>query len=212
MPYGVRKFEMPTLRARASWVGNRRSINAQSASIQIRESAVIDVLSHESHAPPPPPPQELQDEHAHESTDAETDRQFRTVWLSDAPLATDSDADIVDPIDAAIYEELAESARIHMKDHNFHQECNFKAFGSANTKIHSHPKGLAQVFFNNCVVKVRIGHDLDKMIAHSRIGPVQFYNIQSSGWIPSHESLLPAFLLLRWMSSMDAIQSRAVAR
>jgi hypothetical protein len=71
------------------------------------------------------------------------------------------------------------------------------------TEVHSHPKGLAQVFFSNCVVKVRRGHDLDKMVTLSRIGPVKLCNIQSSGRIASDESLLPAFLFLSWMSSLE---------
>ena len=95
------------------------------------------------------------------------------------------------------------SKSIQMKDHNFFQECNFTTFGRANTKVHSHPMGLAHVFFSNCVVKVRRGHDLEKIIDLSRNGPVKLWNIQSSGWITSNESLLPAFVFLRWISSME---------
>lgn len=95
------------------------------------------------------------------------------------------------------------SKSIQMKDHNCFQDCNFTTLGRANTKVHSHPMGLAHVFFSNCVVKVRRGHDLEKIIDLSRNGPVKLWNIQSSGWITSNESLLPAFVFLRWISSME---------
>jgi hypothetical protein len=265
MLYGVRKFELPALRARASWIGSRRSINA-------RESAVIDVASNESHAPPPPPPHDLQDELAHESTDAGTDRTFRTVWFTDSPLVSES-ADTLDPIDAdhsdndiAVYEGAAESARISMpfgvekkcklpraswaghsrshdypkptyryrdvyidgevvntddtddqdkvtvltlrscinlSEHGYYQSCNIKTEGVGQIKSHAHAEGLTQVTFANCVVKVRTGHDLDQLIALSNEGPVNIFNVQSNGWIQTDANPLPAFVLLRWMSSMS---------
>lgn len=91
-------------------------------------------------------------------------------------------------------------------DHSFFQNRSFTAIGSANTQVHAHPLGLAHVVFDNCVVKVRLGSDLDRLIALSRIGPVSLHNIQSSGWITTRETLLPAYVFLRWISSMVAVE------
>jgi hypothetical protein len=91
-------------------------------------------------------------------------------------------------------------------DHSFFQNRNITAIGSANTQVHAHPLGLAHVVFDNCVVKVRLGSDLDRLIALSRIGPVSLHNIHSSGWITTRETLLPAYVFLRWISSMDAVE------
>ncbi len=91
-------------------------------------------------------------------------------------------------------------------DHSFFQNRSIKAIGSANTQVHAHPLGLAHVVFDNCVVKVRLGSDLDRLIALSRIGPVSLHNIQSSGWISTRETLLPAYVFLRWISSMVAVE------
>lgn len=152
---------------------------AKSESIRrkVADSEVIESIEQVHHNPLPhtiDQPQHLKEEHDVESSD-----------------------------DNANFEKADASKSNQMNDHNFFQKCNFRTFGSANTKVHSHPKGLTQVFFSNCVVKVRRGHDLDKMVTLSRIGPIKLCNIQSSGWIASDESLLPAFLFLRWMSSME---------
>jgi hypothetical protein len=92
--------------------------------------------------------------------------------------------------------------------HNDHvqnscRDCCFTTIGRGNIKIHVHPLGLAQIIFDNCVVKVRLGHDLDLLVCLSSFGPVQLHNIRSIGWIPTNRTLLPSFLFLRWLSSMD---------
>lgn len=97
--------------------------------------------------------------------------------------------------------------------HRLQRDCCFTTAGSANVSVHPHAMGLARVFFGNCVVKVRMGHDLDQMVAHSQIGPVQLHNIKPSGstlhvqpricaaGVINHE--LPVFVFLRWISSMN---------
>ena len=92
--------------------------------------------------------------------------------------------------------------------HNDHvqnscRDCCFTTIGRGNIKIHDHPLGLAQIIFDNCVVKVRLGHDLDLLVNLSCFGPVQLHNIRCIGWIPTHRTLLPSFLFQRWLSSMD---------
>jgi hypothetical protein len=82
-------------------------------------------------------------------------------------------------------------------------DCCFRTIGRGNIKIHVHPLGLAQIIFDNCVVKVRLGHDLDLLVNLSCFGPVQLHNIRCIGWIPTHRTLLPSFLFQRWLSSMD---------
>jgi hypothetical protein len=149
---------------------------------KVADSAVIESIDHEHRNPLPHTIVQMENGHDGETSDAGTDRPFRTDYL---------------------LEKANESKRIHMKDHNFFQKCNFTTFGRANTKVHAHPLGLAHVFFSNCVVKVRRGDDLEKMIDLGNIGPVKLWNIESSGWIASNESLLPAFVFLRWISSME---------
>jgi hypothetical protein len=90
----------------------------------------------------------------------------------------------------------------NLSDHGYYQSCNIITEGVATIKSHDHPQGLTQLTFANCVVKVRTGHDLDKLIAMSNEGPVYLFNVQTKGWIVSDAILLPAFILLRWMSSM----------
>jgi hypothetical protein len=134
------------------------------------------------------------------------------IYITSEPLVND-DAEQVDesiskkrrPADDATAPHLCSNLSDRLiADHSFFQSRSFTAIGSANTQMHAHPLGLAHVFFDNCVVKMRLGHDLDRLIALSRIGPVSLHNIQSSGWIPSRETLLPAYVFLRWISSMVA--------
>jgi hypothetical protein len=157
---------------------------AQSKAVKtkVADSEVIESIELEHCHPQPHAIVQLQNEHDGETSDAG----------SEQPLRTNS-----------LLEKADASPSIHSKDHNFFHKCNFTTFGRANTKVHSHPMGLAQVFFSNCVVKVRRGHDLEQLIDLSKIGPVQLKNIESSGFITSVESLLPAFVFHRWISSMS---------
>jgi hypothetical protein len=92
----------------------------------------------------------------------------------------------------------------NLTDHGYHQACNITTAGSAQAKPHDHPQGLTHVHFDNCVVKVRPGFDLDQLLANSIDGPVHLLNVQTTGWIQSGAILLPAFVLLRWISSIKA--------
>ena len=92
---------------------------------------------------------------------------------------------------------------INLSDHGYYQDCSIKTEGVAQFKTHDHAQGLTQLTFANCVVKVRTGHDLDALITLSNKGPVHLFNVRSNGWIQSNEIMLPAFILLRWMSSMS---------
>jgi hypothetical protein len=108
--------------------------------------------------------------------------------------------------DSVVEKTMANDEDDAVADHSFFQNCSCTTMGSANTQVHAHPMGLAHVVFENCVVKVRLGFDLDRLIALSRIGPVSLHNIHSSGWIPTGETLLPAYVFLRWISSMVAVE------
>jgi hypothetical protein len=92
----------------------------------------------------------------------------------------------------------------NLTDHGYYQTCNIKTAGSAQAKPHAHALGLTHVHFDNCVVKVRTGFDLDQLLANSIDGPVHLLNVQTTGWIQSGSLLLPAFVLLRWISSIKA--------
>lgn len=92
----------------------------------------------------------------------------------------------------------------NLTDHGYHQTCNIMTAGSAQAKPHAHALGLTHVHFDNCVVKVRPGFDLDQLLASSIDGPVHLLNVQTTGWIRSGALLLPAFVLLRWISSIQA--------
>jgi len=87
--------------------------------------------------------------------------------------------------------------------HGYFKQHSIQTVGNPNTKIHDDPMGLAQLKFDNCVVKVRQGHDLDRLTILGRAGPVQLHTVMSCGWIATDRSLLPAFVYLRWVSSMD---------
>jgi hypothetical protein len=90
-------------------------------------------------------------------------------------------------------------------DHIGCRDCCFTTIGRADIQVHAHPLGLARAIFKNCVVKVRVGHDLDDLVALSCLGPVQLHNIRANGWTPitaSYPGLCPSFVFLRWLSSM----------
>ena len=89
--------------------------------------------------------------------------------------------------------------------HGYFKHHSIQTVGNPNTKIHDDPQGLAQLKFDNCVVKVRQGPDLDRLTMLGRAGPVQLHTVMSCGWIATDRSLLPAFVYLRWVSSMDDV-------
>ena len=93
--------------------------------------------------------------------------------------------------------------RIEDTEHYYLHKCTFLAVGSCNTQMHPNPLGLARVTFENCVVQVRPGRDLEQLIAFSRIGPVLLCNVSANGWFSSSRTLLPGFIFLRWVSTMQ---------
>jgi hypothetical protein len=101
--------------------------------------------------------------------------------------------------------------RVDNNEHGHFQKKCFMTAGNSNTRFHSHPEGLAEVTFDNCVVKVRRGHDLERLVTLSRTGNVQLLNVTSNGWITTTHSLLPAFVYLRWISNMCALNDDASA-
>ena len=86
----------------------------------------------------------------------------------------------------------------------FSQKADITTVGFPNTKMHDHPLGLTQVTFDNCVVKVRVGHDLDNLLSLGRLGQVNLTNVSSNGWVATNISLLPCCIFLRWISTMQA--------
>jgi hypothetical protein len=74
--------------------------------------------------------------------------------------------------------------------------------GMPNLKMHEHPLGLAQVIFDNCVVKVREGFDLTNLLSLGRLGDVELFNVSSNGWIATDRTLLPCCIYERWISDM----------
>ncbi len=86
----------------------------------------------------------------------------------------------------------------------FSQKADITTVGFPNTKMHDHPLGLTQVTFDNCVVKVRVGHDLDNLLSLGRLGQVHLMNVSSNGWVATNISLLPCCIFLRWISTMQA--------
>jgi hypothetical protein len=80
---------------------------------------------------------------------------------------------------------------------------NIVTVGLPKTKVHEHPLGLTQVIFDNCIVKVRKGCDLERIQALGRVGQVKLSNVSSCGWVTTDKTLLPCCVFNRWMSSMS---------
>ena len=90
-------------------------------------------------------------------------------------------------------------------NHGYFQKCSIKTVGVPNIQIHAHPLGLTELKFDNCAVRVRKGADLTLLIKLGMAGRVQLRNVNSCGWIATDRTLLPAFVFIRWMSSMRAV-------
>jgi hypothetical protein len=86
--------------------------------------------------------------------------------------------------------------------HCYLHSSDFQAVGNCNVHLHSHPQGLADVIFDNCVVQVRLGLDLERLIALSKTGSVLLCNVCSNGWFATTRTVLPRFILQRWISTM----------
>jgi len=88
-------------------------------------------------------------------------------------------------------------------NHGFFKRLSFVAVGQPSIKAHRFDGGLTELWFINCVLKVRVGDDLDKIVRLSISGQISFENLSTNGWIPSHRTLLPAFIFVRYISSVD---------
>ena len=92
---------------------------------------------------------------------------------------------------------------IDLSSHGYYQWCNIQTAGAARTKPHHHTLGLTQVIFNNCMIQVRPGEDLEKLLAKSIDGPVRIINVRTNGWAEAGAALLPAFVFHRWLSHVQ---------
>lgn len=89
---------------------------------------------------------------------------------------------------------------------SFWQPSTITTCGVPNLKMNDHPLGLAHVIFDNCVVKVRAGFDLNNLLSLGRLGHVELINVNSFGWVATDRTLLPCCIFLRWISSMQATE------
>ena len=89
--------------------------------------------------------------------------------------------------------------------HGSFKICSIKTVGNPSIKTHAHPLGLTELIFDNCAVKVRKGVDLSLLIKLGTAGKVLLLNVHSCGWVATNRTLLPAFVFIRWMSSMRAV-------
>ena len=87
---------------------------------------------------------------------------------------------------------------------SFWQPSTITTSGIPNLRMCEHPLGLAQVIFDNCVVKVRDGFDLNNLLSLGRLGHVDLFNVTSFGWVATDRTLLPCCIFARWISSMQA--------
>ena len=99
---------------------------------------------------------------------------------------------------------LPGSAVVPWNSFDFRKLQNIQTVGLPRTKAHEHPLGLTQVIFENCVVMVRKGCDLERIQALGRVGQVKLSNVSSCGWATTDKTLLPCCIFNRWMSSMSA--------
>lgn len=90
---------------------------------------------------------------------------------------------------------------------SFWQPSTITTCGIPNLKMNDHPLGLAHVIFDNCVVKVRAGFDLNNLLSLGRLGHVELLNVTSFGWVATDRTLLPCCIFSRWISSMQATES-----
>jgi hypothetical protein len=166
---------------RTAWASGRRYSETadptQSVGMEVADSAVIHVLDCAALI--------------HQSTDAPSPSQNRSTHV----VYTDDSSD-------------GDESPWHcnsLQNHGFYQKSNIKTAGIALAKPHNHVQGLTQVIFDNCLIQVRPGKDLDQLLAKSIDGPVHLIGVQTNGWIESNAKLLPAFIYHRWLTSMPTI-------
>jgi hypothetical protein len=190
---------------------------------RIANSAVIEILNDE-------PPQAMLDNRDEESSATGANHSLRSDRVADDSLSvqdphpssdpqieTDSDNVVKVGANICVREKIDEQANDTIRSmlyrptddsswdsSTFWEPASITTVGIPSTKKHSHPMGLVQVVFENCVVKVRTGHDLDNLLSLGRLGNVHLTNVTSYGWTATDRTLLPCCIFARWMSNMKA--------
>jgi hypothetical protein len=84
---------------------------------------------------------------------------------------------------------------------------NVTTEGQPVVTLHTHPQGLANVQFSNCVVKIRVGIDLERLTALGTAGPVELWNLSKP--FECCQTLLPIFLFVKYLSRMSTLDGPA---
>jgi len=100
-----------------------------------------------------------------------------------------------------------EVPHLSVPDHHSHyNRADFTALGRPVVRVHQHPAGLTELHFDNCIVKVRAGIDLDDLIRCSANGVVALRNLSTNGWVTNSFTVLPSFVFLKYLSGFDSCQ------
>ena len=100
-----------------------------------------------------------------------------------------------------------EVPHLSVPDHHSHyNRADFTALGRPVVRVHQHPAGLTELHFDNCIVKVRAGIDLDDLIRCSANGAVALRNLSTNGWVTNSFTVLPSFVFLKYLSGFDRCQ------
>ncbi len=89
----------------------------------------------------------------------------------------------------------------HPDNHNYFQYCSYVTKGRPRVSHHQLAQGLSLLHYDNCVVKMRVGHDLDALVTKSSHGAVRFSNLQTYGWAAHNSTQIPTFIFIKYISS-----------
>jgi hypothetical protein len=87
--------------------------------------------------------------------------------------------------------------------HSYWNFADFTTLGRPVVRVHQHAAGLTELHFVNCIVKVRVGNDLDDLIRCSANGAVALRNLSTNGWVTNCVTVLPSFVFLKYLSGFD---------
>lgn len=126
----------------------------------------------------------------------------------DELLPQTSDAVLLDlPCSEAIVVPEAEDEELsHLSVPDLHshwRSADFTALGRPVVRVHQHAAGLTELHFDNCIVKVRTGIDLDDLIRCSANGAVALRNLSTNGSVTNCFTVLPSFVFLKYVSGFD---------
>jgi hypothetical protein len=97
-----------------------------------------------------------------------------------------------------------ELPNLSVPDHHSHwRSADFTALGRPVVRVHQHAAGLTVLHFDNCIVKVRVGIDLDDLIRCSANGAIHLRNLSTNGWVTNCFTVLPSFVFLKYLSGFD---------